>query len=458
VRAFVAAHPAGLPRVDEVRFDAPAALYTAAAVVLCTLVAGIAPALSLSRRGVAEALRSAGRGGDGSRGARARGILVVAEVALTLALVVSSGLVLRSFLTLTTQPLGFDPEGVTIANVQVPSDAKSDTQVRSFLAHVGDRVRALPGVDAAAWSYSAPFTRRSFDLSFRFADRPTAAGEEPSSQINVVDEHYFATLRQRMLSGRSLARSDMGEWHAAVVNEAFAREFAGGRPAVGTRLFLGMSDDAGRPVATAIVGVVADARQSYGLAPVPMIYLPLGSVQTPNALLLVRSHGGAADASALGAAFTSVDSFVARPRVKPYADYLADDTAQTRLAAVSLGSLAFIALVLSLAGIYAVVSYGVAQRTHEFGIRMALGARAWSVIRSAVAGAMRLVAAGVACGLVVSACTTHLLAGQLYGVAPLDPLTFATVSFSLALAAFAAALVPAGRATRVDPVVALRYE
>jgi len=441
-----------------VRFDAPAALYTAAAVVLCTLVAGIAPALSLSRRGVAEALRSAGRGGDGSRGARARGILVVAEVALTLALVVSSGLVLRSFLTLTTQPLGFDPEGVTIANVQVPSDAKSDAQVRSFLAHVGDRVRALPGVDAAAWSYSAPFTRRSFDLSFRFADRPTAAGEEPSSQINVVDEHYFATLRQRMLSGRSLARSDMGEWHAAVVNEAFAREFAGGRPAVGTRLFLGMSDDAGRPVATAIVGVVADARQSYGLAPVPMIYLPLGSVQTPNALLLVRSHGGAADASALGAAFTSVDSFVARPRVKPYADYLADDTAQTRLAAVSLGSLAFIALVLSLAGIYAVVSYGVAQRTHEFGIRMALGARAWSVIRSAVAGAMRLVAAGVACGLVVSACTTHLLAGQLYGVAPLDPLTFATVSFSLALAAFVAALVPAGRATRVDPVVALRYE
>jgi putative ABC transport system permease protein len=458
VRAFVAAHPAGLPRVDEVRFDAPAALYTAAAVVLCTLVAGIAPALSLSRRGVADALRTAGRGGDASRGARARGILVVAEVALTLALVVSSGLVLRSFLTLTTQPLGFEPEGVTIANTQIPSDARSEAQVRSFLAHVGDRVRALPGVDAAAWCYSAPFTRRDFDLSFRFADRPTAAGEEPSSQINVVDEHYFATLGQHVRSGRVLARGDMNEWHAAVVNEAFAREYAGGRPAIGAHLLLGMSDDAGRPVATAIVGVVADARLSYGAPPVPTIYLPLGSVQTGNMLLLVRSHAGAANASALGAAFTSVDPFVARPRIKPYAEYLADDTAQTRLAAVSLGSLAFIALVLSLAGIYAVVSYGVAQRTHEFGIRMALGARAWSVIRSAVSGAMRLVAAGVACGLVVSACTTHLLAGQLYGVAPLDPLTFATVAFSLALAAFFAALVPAGRATRVDPVVALRYE
>jgi putative ABC transport system permease protein len=458
VRAFVAAHPAGLPRVDEVRFDAPAASYTAAAVVLCTLIAGIAPALSLSRRGVAEALHWAGRAGDASRGARARGILVVAEVALTLALVVSSGLVLRSFVTLTSQPLGFDPSGVTIASVQVPSDATSDALVRSFLTRVADRVRALPGVDSASWCYSAPFTRRTFDLSFRFADRPAAAGQEPSSQIDVVDEHYFATLGQRVLRGRTLARGDMNAWRAAVVNEAFAREFNGGRAAIGAGLLLGMSDDAGRPVTTVIVGVVADARPSYSVAAVPTIYLPLGSVQTPYVLLLVRSHAGAANASALAAAFTSADSFVARPRVKPYADYLADDTAQTRLAAVSLGSLAFIALVLSLAGIYAVVSYGVAQRTHEFGIRMALGARAWSVIRSAVAGAMRLVAAGVACGLVVSACTTHLLAGQLYGVAPLDPLTFATVSFSLALAAFAAALVPAGRATRVDPVVALRYE
>jgi len=456
VRTFVAAHPVGVPRVADIRFDGIAALYTAAIVALCTIVAGAAPALTLSRRGVAEGLKAAGRGGDASRGGRARGALVIAEVALTLALVVSSGLVLRSYLALTSQPLGFDPRGVLVANAQMrPSAAPA---VRAFQEHVAARVRALPGVDSVAWSYSAPFTRRTFGLGFDLADHIAPPGESPDAQFNVIEPDYFRTLRQPLVTGRALARADLGDARVCVVNEAFARKFFAGRSPLGKRLILGLGNDAGAQERTAIVGVVGDARTSYATPVEPMVYVPIGDVATPNVLLLIRARPGAVGASDLAKIFASLDPLVAPPRVRTFESYLADDTAQTRLAAATLGSLALVALVLSLAGIYAVVSYGVATRTHEFGVRMALGAKASQVIRSAVATAMRLVAAGVIAGLLVAAFSTRLLANQLYDVAPLDPLTFGLVAATMALAAFAAALVPASRATRVDPAVALRYE
>ncbi|MBD5604628.1 MAG: FtsX-like permease family protein [Candidatus Eremiobacteraeota bacterium] len=459
VRAVVASHPAGVPRASDIAFDFPAALYTLAIVALCTVVAGIAPALALSRRGVADALKSAGRGGDATRGARARAVLVIAEVALTLALVVSSGLFLRSFIALTSQPIGFEPAGLTTALVQVPPGASSDGAIRSFLDRVEERVRALPGVESTAWCYSAPFTRRTFGLSFEFANHRAPAGDSPSSQIDVVGPAYFATLRQRVIAGRTFSRNDMTSIRTAVVNEAFVRKFYGDGVALGKGLSLeDLSSDAGPHHVTRIVGVVADARSSYGVPPPPTLYLPLGFLGTPNMMLLIRARPGTLNAANVGAAFSAADPLVARPKLRPYASYLNDDTAQTRLAAITLGALAFVALALSLAGIFAIVSYGVAQRTHEFGIRMALGARAWHVVRSAVGSAMRLVGAGVVLGLVVAACTTRLLADQLYSVAALDPLTFGTVAATVALAAFVAALIPATRATRVDPIVALRYE
>jgi predicted permease len=454
VRTFVASHPAGLPRLADVRFDMPSAVFTLAIVLLCTLVASIAPAFAMSRNTLARALTNAGRGGDASRGARTRSLLIILEVALTLALVVSSGLVLRSFYALTVQPLGFDPAGVTAALVQVPANAREGAPLRAVLERIEARVRALPGVDDVAWSYSAPFTRRSFESSFELANRRAQPGESPSSQINIVGPDYFATLRERLLAGRSFGRNDVGHARVVIVNEAFTRRFLAGRRT--GSLVLGISDGPPRPAP--IVGVVADARNSYAVEAGPTIYVPIGSIGTPNVLLLMRSHGAAPTASDLGAIFTAVDSLAARPKLTPFSTYLANDTARTRLAAQTLGALAFVALVLSLAGIFAVVSYGVTQRTHEFGVRMALGARAWHVIRSAVGNAMRLVAIGVALGIVIAASTTHLLASQLYSIAPLDPLTFGAVAAALVLAAFLAALVPASRATRVDPIVALRYD
>jgi putative ABC transport system permease protein len=458
LRAFVASSPAGLPRVSDVSFDGRGALYTLGIVAFCTVVAGVVPAFSLSRRSVGEALKSSGGGGEAARGARVRGLLVVAEVALTLALVVSSGLVVRSFFALTAQPLGFEPAGLTAATVQIPPSAASDAAAVAFISRIGERVRALPGVTDAAWSYSAPFTRRSFELGFDFAGRRAASGDSPASQMNVVSPEYFETMRQAVIAGRTFVRNDFGSLRVAVVNEAFVRRFLGGRHALGAKLMLGVSSDAGPPRATSIAGIVADARTSYATAPLPTIYLPLGTIGTPNMLLSIRARPGTLRTADVGAVFASVDPLAARPKLTPFASYVSDDTAQTRLAVATLGSLAFVALALSLAGIYAVVSYGVARRTHEFGIRMALGARAWDVVRSAIYGAMRLVAAGVLAGIVIAASTTHLLAAQLYDVAPLDPLTFGCVTFALALAALVAALVPASRATRVDPAVALRYE
>ena len=458
LRAFVAAHPAGLPRVENVRFDVAAALYTLGVVALCTVVAGIAPALALSRRSVGDALKSAGRGGEASRGARVRGVLIVAEIALTLALVVSSGLVLRSFFALTTQPLGFEPAGLTAATIAIPPTAASDAAANIFLSRIEARVAALPGVSDVTLSYSAPFTRRTFELGFDFTKHRTPAGDNPASQINVVAPSYFTTLRQPLLVGRSFAASDLGNSRVAIANEAFARTFFGGKMPLGTELNLDISNGPGAPKPTSIVGIVADARTSYAAKPLPTIYLPLGTIGTPNMLLIVRAQPGTLRAADVGAAFASVDALVARPKLTPFEKYLADDTAQTRLAAGTLGSLALVALALSLAGIFAIVSYGMAQRTHEFGIRMALGARAWQVVRSAIFGAMRLTVAGVVLGIVLAAFTTRLLSEQLYGVAALDPLTFGSVAIAIVVAAFVAALVPASRATRIDPVIALRYE
>lgn len=461
VNEFVALRPPGIPRLDAITFDGTAAAFTFAAVVFCTLAAGLIPALSLSRLELGDALKAAGRGGDRSRGARARAVFVTSEIAITLALVIASGLVVRSFFALTNMPLGFDPHGVlSVYIANLPERAyKTDAQLIAFHRLALARASRIPGVIDTAWMATAPFSGRNYAVSFANPERPMPAGEHPSAGFNMVSASYFGTLHIPLLRGRLFDESDrVGTTPVIIVNERFAREFYGTTAVIGKRIKPELSvDGAGEKLYT-IVGVCADTRESYATPARPhLFFVDTQLAFTSDGILLVRATPNV-DRAALAAIVPALDPNLAPGNVAALDDDLVADAARARLSAIALGTLALIALFLSIAGIYAVVSYGVTQRTHEFGIRKALGARGRHVLRDVLLRAARLAALGILGGLVLAGFAARLVASQLYGVGVIDPPTYAAVVVILFAATLIAAIIPAVRAMRVDPIVALRYE
>jgi len=463
---FVASRP-DLPRLDAITFDWSTALYTLIAVAFCTFAAGLAPAFALSSRHVASALKSAGRGGDASRGARARAGLMILEIALTFALVLASSLVVRSFWTLTHEPLGFSPQNVIVSDniddsvMSLMGQSSSGRRaLRDFYERLATRVEAIPGVRAVSLALSAPFMGLDSELEFSLAGHPLPAAQKLRSEFTAVGPSYFALLHIPLLEGRSFTdRDSTGAREVIIVNQAFAPRYLPHKRTIGAQIVAGLpTDEKGKPPVRTIVGVVGNVRGNYSVAPKPTIYMPLGQAPMLGAIMLVRGAPGVNIAAAVAAAVPMTNSLLPPPVMRDLGSYMNDDAARARLGATTLGMLGLLALVLAIAGIYAVVSYGVAQRTHELGVRMALGARAWQIARRVIAGTLALTIIGVLCGVVVGALAVRLVADQLYGVKPYDALTFGTVVVMITLASIAAALVPARRATRVDPIVALRYE
>jgi putative ABC transport system permease protein len=462
VAAFVAFHPPNIPRADLVSVDAASLLYTLGIVGFCTLASGLAPALASSRRDVALALKHAGRGGDAHRGARARNVLVACEIAMTLALVVAAGLVVRSFVALTAQPLGFAATGIEIVSeIDLPDKRYGvDAAREAFMTRVIRTASAVPGVKHVAWGFGIPFEGIRWGTTFTIPGRTERPGYEPDTNASPVGADYFRIVRATLLAGRTFTDDDrMGTLPVVVVNETFARTFFPGHAALGARIVPGISLAAEKtsPQRT-IVGVVADMRTSFTKPAEPTIYLPARQMPLSDSSLLVEALPGTNPAAAVASAVSALDPLLPRPEVVAFPALLWSSIAVQRLSVAALCSLAFVALALSIAGVFAVVSYGVTQRTHEFGVRMALGADARQIVRMVLANAMRLALAGIALGLLVAGAGTRFLGDQLFETQPLDPLTFVSVTLLVILAALSAALVPARRATRVDPIVALRYE
>jgi predicted permease len=462
VAAFVAFAPAGIPRADLATIDTASILYTLGIVAFCTLVAGLAPGFTSAQRDVALALRSAGRGGDAHRGARARNALVACEIAMTLALVISAGLVVRSFIALTAQPLGFDAAGVEIVgDVDFPDKRYGvDAAREAFMTRVVATTQSIPGVARAAWAAAPPFGRDHLATSFAIAGRPVRPGFEPDADFNPVGPDYFRILHANLLAGRAFSNDDrIGTLPVVIVNETFARRYFSGRSAIGARVApsTSLSHTAKFSMRT-IVGVVADMRTSYLGTPVPTIYVPSRQFPLSTSSLVIERTPGGDPGTAVAANLATLDPLLAKPVVTALPSLLSRDVAAQRLSVAGLCSLAFVALALSIAGVFAVVSYGVSQRTHEFGVRMALGADARQILRMVVGGAMRLAFTGVVLGLLVAVAGTRFLKDQLYDTQPLDPLTFGGVTALIIVAALIAAVLPARRATHVDPIVALRYE
>lgn len=426
-----------------------------------TLLAGLAPALSVARSNLIEALNTHGRSGTDRGGDAVRNTFVVFQTGFALALAVASGLVLQSLFRLSHVDPGFHASGVAVARAPLASgDFQSrpaaDPAILSEIARLRTGIAPLPGIRSLSLSRNVPFSGVHEGTNFQVAQK---RGAEADADYNVVAPGYFTMFDIPLLAGRFFDGDDSATARrVAIVSRSFAQRYLGPK-ALGRSLLAGENDPSFR--ARTIVGIVGDVR-SEGLAvpPQPLMYFPLTQIPfDPDLWLAVKSP---LPPSRLGAVVDPIWSSL-DPNLPPLAfdsmdSYVASETARSRLLAVLLSAISGLALLLAAAGIYSIVSYGVERRTHDIGIRMALGARPLALVRTIVLRSVALAAIGVAAGLAFVAAFGGTLASLLYDIAPTDLRTLALVAFVLIGIALTASLFPAWRATRIDPLVALRYE
>ena len=444
-----------LPRADEAGLDYRVLLFTAALTVVTGLVFGLLPAARASSPDLQHSLREGARGSTSVTG-RMRNALVVAEMALAVVLVIGAGLMTRSFVKLLQIDLGFARDhrvavNFTISDARHPTEPEMQDTYRAIL----DRVRQVPGVIAAGAIRDLPFRGDGESIGFLAPGvTPSADGQLPRATLMFTSEGFFSAMGIPLIAGRDLSRQDRtGAPVALVVNEALARKYFPGRSPVGQTLTLGKNP-------LTIVGVVGDVRQqAVDETPAPRIYASVYQIFRVKVNVVVHTQGEPqAMIKRLEDAVRSVDAQQTFTAAFTLDDAVGDAVARPRLLVVLLGLFGAMGLVLGALGIYGVLAYLVTQRTREIGVRVALGARPAAVLRMIVGKGLRLAGAGVAVGVVAALALTRVMQGVLYGVTPTDPLTFAGVAVALLGVAAIASWIPARRATRVDPLVALRAE
>ncbi len=455
---FVRFGPANLFHGQDLRINALVAAFTFSLSLLTSLVFGLAPAIATSGVDLNEALKAGiGRLQGGRHGQRLRGFLVIAEVALSLVLLIGAGLMVRSFERLASVNPGFQTDHLLTARLSLPVLQYSrPSDVLAFYSRLRSGVAALPGVTSADLGDGLPFGGGGGGGSFSIVGRPWPASEpEPDVERRIVSPTYFQTMRIPVKQGRTFTEHDAGNApKVTVVDETFAARFFPNGDAIGQQItFKGN-------VPYQIIGIVGAVKdQSLIKEPRPMRYF--SSLQIPVSFMHIVVRTSRDPLSAISGIQTRVhelDRNLPVYRIATMEQLLADSLAQRRLVMLLLASLAAFALLLSAVGIYGVVSYGVSQRTSEIGIRIALGAEAGAVERMVLSQALRPVILGLAIGLPAAAAATRVLSSLLYQVTATDPLTFLAVPAILLLVSVAAIHIPARRATRIDPMVALRYD
>jgi putative ABC transport system permease protein len=450
-----------IPRVDEIHVDGLVLAFALLLSTLTGLLFGLVPALQTSRAALAETMREGGRGGtEGRRSRRFRSSLVVAEFALALVLSAGAALLVRSFIHLRAGDLGFEPRGVTTAYVQLPR-YKYDTRDKqlAFTSAVMDRVRALPGAEAAGATTFIPLSGWNTVVEIDLEGRPTPPEGRPMPEFHSVEAGYFGAMHIPLRQGRLFTADDRpGAPPVVVVNETFARRHFPGQDPLGRRVLFTVDDEIGQQ-SWQVVGVVGDVRH-FGLSePAPAeLYVPYPQAPLRLVTLVVRGAPGLDLGEGLRQAVWSVDKDQPLLMVMPLEQLAADSITLRRLSTLLLGGLSGLALFLAALGIYGVMAHSVAQRTHEIGVRMAVGARTTDVVGLVLREGGRLAALGGALGLLAALALTRLMESLLFGVSPTDPASFAAVVAFLFACALLGCWLPARRAARVDPVIALRYE
>ena len=464
-KLLVSINAKSIPRSDNIHLDAKVLLFTFGISILSGLLFGLLPALSSSGHGLLESLKEGGRAvAGGVRGRFARQLLVLFEVAIALVLLVLSGLFIRSFSRLSQIDPGFDPKGVLTMQISPPADKYPDEGRQIVFFHeLLERVHALPGAPQAATSMPLPLAGGNMLLAYAVEGRPIPnPSQSPSASIYVVTPDYFRTMGIHLRKGRVFTpQDDVKTPLVTIVNEAMAKEVWPGEDAIGKRLTYDVPVTDQSVYAT-VVGVVADVKQQALSTEAPATaYWAQYQRPFPSATLVVKASGGGDPlklVKPIRNEISAIDRELPVYKVQTMQDVVDASLAQSKLTTVLFALFAGLALILASVGVYGVVSYSVTQRTHEIGIRMALGAHRKDVLNMVVRQGMTIALLGVVAGLVAAFFATKLVTGMIYGVTAKDPLTFLLVPLALLAVAVLANYLPARKATRVDPLVALRAE
>ena len=447
------------PRVDAIGIDGRVLAFTAAVALLSGVVFGFAPALTSAAINLNEALKEGGRSGSAGRTGKLRSAFVVIEVALALVLLVGAGLLLRSFARVLSTDPGFSPDHVMTAQLTLPA-AKYDTLAKrtQFWAGLLQRIRVLPGVTSAGTVSFLPMNGLGSATGFEVVGQPKPApGQGPGATIKVIGGDYFTVLGIPLVRGRVFTeREQQVENHYAIISETLARKFFPHQDPIGQHLLVSWYGEG----ADEIIGVVGDTKMvTMEEEMYPAIYYPYSRTPYSSNTIVVRTAGNPSTvASSLVQAVHQVDADLPVSSLRSMDEVIARSLAQRRIVMVLLAVFAAVALLLATVGIYGVMSYMVSQRTQEIGIRMALGADRGGVVMMVVRQALGLAAAGLGAGLAAALGLTGFLRAMLFDVRPTDPLTFAVVAAGLLGIAAIATAVPAMRATRIDPLTALKAE
>jgi predicted permease len=454
--------PQDVPRLGESHLDLWVFAFAVGVSLVTGFLFGLVPALRAAQADPAESLKEGSRGTtEGLRSNKARSVLVVAEVALALILLSSAGLLIRSLDKLNHSNLGFQPGGVLTAVLEFPEAKFKDPQLIAALNRIESRLDETPGVLAEGDVVVLPLSGDDASTSVEIDGRPTKITERLQTRVNIASAGYFRAMRIPLVSGRNFSPSDTEKNPlVVVVNEAFAREFFPRENAIGKRVRPGFSKGPGDAPMREIVGIVGSvAQDSVGQKPLPEVFFPRDQFVNSATTLVIRTQGDPNSvAPQLRAILREIDPNLPIEQLRTMDERVTGALAQPRFQSFLLVIFAGVALLLTAVGLYGVVSYSVAQRTHEIGTRMALGAQQRSIFRLVVGQGMLLAGIGVAIGLACSLATSKLLTSLLYEISPTDPLTLIAISFLILFVTFLATYVPARRAALVDPMIALRYE
>jgi putative ABC transport system permease protein len=438
----------------DARVDGRTLLFVLSASLLASVLLGLPPAVQAARRSAAGILRGRSSAGADGRGARRlRRVLVAAQIAVAVVLLVSAALLVQSLLNAARADLGFDAREAVLASVELPAANFTPDRAVAYFDAALTRVRALPGIEAAAAAQVAPFNRGS-RRRFRIDRYQPQPGEDMEFFYNIVSTGYFETMQVALVAGRTFDSRDVaGGAPVAIVNQLLATRYYGGN-AVGRRL----TDSRGTTLE--IVGIVQSGKHLTIQAPaVPLVYFPLAQRPERRMTLAARTSGDPARSiEMIRKELTSVDSGVPVFRAVTLSSHIAESLAGDRLTAALVAVCGAIALLLATIGIYGVIAYAVARRTREIGVRIALGARPLHIVQLVLGEGVGMTAAGLVVGLAAAAAAARGLTALLYGVSASDPLTYVTIPLVLTLVALLAALVPARRALQLEPHVVMRQE